>query len=113
MASTLPAMLAAGASPSWAALANVDNTVALTSCTASRAAIAIAVRWIGSISRSNTSIVACSPAITWVSGSSGNTTTRSTSPSSRERKAASLSLTKPSFSTNSFSWSLDVLSVSS
>ena len=43
--------------PSWASLAIVDNTVAFTSCTAIRAAIAIAVCWIGSISRLNTSIV--------------------------------------------------------
>ena len=36
----------------------VDNTVAFTSCTAIRAAMPIAVCWIGSISRLNTSMVA-------------------------------------------------------
>ena len=97
-------MLAAGASPSWAALANVDNTVALTSCTASRAAIAIAVRWIGSISRSNTSIVACSPAhhlgqrivgehdhqidVAVVEGAQGPRPCRSRSPRSRRTRSA-------------------------
>ncbi len=57
---------AAGATCSCACVAIVDRTVAFTSCTAIRAAMPMAVCWMGSISRLNTSIVALSPASTAV-----------------------------------------------